>query len=58
MKRSPPSENFYSGLSLYYDLGYEPDGEYNMLKNVLKTEEFLKDDATVKQFVTIISLSQ
>jgi hypothetical protein len=49
LKQLLPPENFYPGISLNYDLGYGSEGEYNIVKNILKGEAYPTSDAYVKQ---------
>jgi hypothetical protein len=49
LKRSLPSENFYPGISLYYDLRYGPEGEYNILKRLLEEQGLATEDKSVSK---------
>ncbi|MHB2036742.1 MAG: hypothetical protein ACYCPW_08385 [Nitrososphaerales archaeon] len=49
MKRTLPPEDLYPGISLYYDLRYGPEGEYNIVKRILEEEEMSSSDQAVSK---------
>lgn len=56
MKRTLPPENLYPGISLYYDLRYGPEGEYNIVKRILEEEEISSGDQAVSKALSASQL--
>ncbi len=56
MKRTLPREDLYPGISLYYDLRYGPEGEYNVVKSLLQEEGLPKTDEAVSKALSVSHL--
>jgi len=48
-----PSDRFYPDISLTLDLGYGPEGERNITKNVLTSEGIEPDEETIKKTIEL-----
>jgi hypothetical protein len=44
-----PSDDFYSGYSLYQHFGYGPEGEFNLTSNMLQKEGYPTDFDLIKE---------